>query len=55
MSPRLAAASPRPDEPCSPSLPTTQTRVDRVNINNSLAMQKLFGTPGWEASLQLVR
>lgn len=32
-----------------------QTRVDRVNIDNSLAMERLFGAPGWEAQLQQQR
>ena len=35
--------------------PHTQTRVDRVNINNSLAMQRLFEGGAWERQLQEAR
>lgn len=32
-----------------------QTRVDRVNINNQLAMEVLFNNPSWEQQLQQLR
>lgn len=32
-----------------------QTRVDEVNINARLAMERLFGTPDWEQQLQQLR